>query len=151
MSNGVKGVRDSLGNEFISALDQVRHSFEEAAWGRATSADLADDFFRWISDDKTVPAPAPVVAEAEVAPAEVQPAEVEPIEGRPSNLEERESEAVAYARHLEAGPIGTIEIENAHNHEWREFEEWIDGKDQGERLRDDPAIERELPELELGD
>ncbi len=150
MGNRMMSARESLGNGFISALDDVRHSFEEAAWGRVTTSDLADNFFRWVSDDKQA-APAPAVAEAEVVPAEVPPAQAEPIEGRPSNLEEREAEAAAYARHLDAGPIGTIEIENAHSHEWRNFEEWIDGKDRGEPARDDPAVERDLPEMELGD
>ena len=45
-----QAIREALGNEFVAALDGARHALEQAAWGRETTGDLADDFYRWASD-----------------------------------------------------------------------------------------------------
>jgi len=134
-----KGFRDQLGDGYVSLLDSVRHSFEQAAWGQETSGDLSSDFYRWAGAE---PTPQPVQAGLGEG---VQPMEVMPMEGRPSNLSEREAEATAYARHQEAG-VSTAEMDNAHGYEWREFADWIEGKGQA-RTEPERGMEREGPEL----
>ncbi|MGE4045299.1 MAG: hypothetical protein AB7F35_10630 [Acetobacteraceae bacterium] len=127
VESAAKALYRDAGNEFTYGLDDIRHKVvEQAAWGR-TATPEAVEFYRWLSDDKQATAREPDAAEKDPLGRTSEEAEPEPMEGRPSTHQERISTAVAYARHREAGPYGTMEMENAHAHEWREFEEWIDG------------------------
>lgn len=138
-----KALRDDIGDGYLAMLDSMRHGVEQAAWGRETSGNLTNDFYRWIGPPEAAPK---AIDAAELRGA----VEVEPMEGRPSNLEERQAEAAAYARHREAGPLGTIEMENAHDDEWREFSAWIDGRSQALGGREQ-TLEHESNGPELGD
>ena len=53
MSNERKGLREEMGEGYLSLLDSVRHSFEQAAWGQEATGNLADDFYRWVGPADT--------------------------------------------------------------------------------------------------
>ena len=147
-----KAIYRDVGDEFAFAANDVRQEVVEKAWfGRAITPE-AVDFYRWLGPQPgSGPEPGKDNDKGDAlgrTAAEPIVVDVMPMEGKPSNIDERVATAEAYARHQEAGPLGTMEMDDAHSHEWREFSAWIDRGEQ-EPAPSGGGIALDIEELEI--
>lgn len=148
----LEGIYKALGDEYTYALHDVRQKVVEEAWRGSPATPQHLPFEQWAGLSPAEPKGDALGRTA--APPDQDAASYEPWSGlsdpmaedRPSNLPEREAMATAYARHLEAGPYGMIEIENAVSYQQRGFEQWAGLGPAEEGKRQEP--EREQDDLE---
>ena len=158
LSRAAAAIRRDLGNEFAYALDDIRHKVvEQPMFGRSTTPSAfetpspeAAAFYRWLgekgADDKEKGDQEKDGKDPMGRTVEAK----EPMEGRPSEIEDNYAVQAAFERHEKVGPTGAMEMEDYYRNQWREFEGWLEGKDDGWG-RDDIAEEsRALEQAQEG-
>lgn len=124
-------------NGVIAAQDDIRHAWERAAWGQATTTNNAAP--PWVGN-KAPEAPAAATGEGK---PEVQASDLYGPSAEPS-LAEREATAEAYA-HAQNTPGIRAEIESEHRHAHAALYESIWGKDG--RAPDAPGVDAPAPQI----
>ena len=134
----------SFSQAFAEAIDNIRHEVVEVPmYGREVTSDISE-FRQWLYGDTPK-----VEVEPEALGKETITIEAEPLEGRPyGTRKERDATAAAYDFHQEAG-VSTLEIDDAHDQEWSEFEAWLEGKGHDKERGQENERELSGPELEI--
>lgn len=124
----------NLGNSVIAAQDDIRHTWERAAWGQATTTNNAAP--PWVGGTPPNPERPPEEPKPEVQPSDLYgPSE-------PSQAE-RQMTAEAY-EHAKGAPGIRAEIEAEHTHAHAALYESIWGK--GGRAADVPGVDGPSPQ-----